>query len=256
MKGLIKIFVFCCIVCSLSDAWGIGSYAVKDTLYTLGVSGLTLRRAPKLEAGVKGTLPYGTAVVVKALTATTDSITEASYTIVGSWVQVSTPKGDGYVFDGYLTGFEAPRLTEKDVKGDDIEAYIQERYKAMSKKMPASKNQAEFNQVFDHGIKFSKRVAPDSTAYGRIMIAEISLEEVYLIGSILCRTATDENPDYSSESSINVTINGLEITIEPASGQGLAIKAMKEKSKGGGGGAVIQYKMLAGNTGENEEKPD
>lgn len=237
-----------------SAAWGIGSYAEKDTLYVMTISGLKLKKEPKLTSGTKGVLPYGTEVVVTKLTTAHEDVEEFSgYTIKGSWVEVSTPKGKGYVFDGYLTSFYAPLLTSSSQQGEGIEDYIQSRYIAASKRLPASKNPLEFNQVFSQGIKLAKRVANDSTDYGRIMIEEISLEEIYLITNVLCRTAAKEYPGYNKENALSIEINDNELTITPASGKGLAVKAVVQNARDGGG-AVIQYKFLTGNNEPSSEE--
>ncbi len=240
---ILSIFVF--LTYSL-PSYGIGSYAVKDTLHVLTLAGLKLRTSPKLQSGVKTVLPYGSFVIVKQLTTAHDSITEIDgYGIRGSWVEIESDFGEGFVFDGYLSHYLPPKITEKDITGNTMESYIQELYTPLSKKMPASKHPKEFNQAFSHGIRFSKRIAPDSTDYGRIIIQDISLEEAYLIANVICRTEQEGGkPNYLAEKAVEVKVEGNEIMISPSSGAGLAVRILKEEKKGGGGGAMIQYRYV------------
>jgi hypothetical protein len=246
MKKLMLLAYCLLALCGIAEA--IGSYAVKDTLYVLTVSGLRLRNAPKLEAGARTVLPYGAKVVVQELTTEHDSVAETpQYSIKGSWVKVASEVGSGYVFDGYLSGFRPPAMATDDAPGETIEAYLANQYAAKSARLPASKRPGEFNQVLDHGIKFSKRIADDSSAYGRIMIQDISLEELYLLANVLCRTAAAQGQgpiDYADPGALVVAVKGNEVAIDPASGTGLAVRMMRQEEKGGGGGGVIQYKEV------------
>ena len=191
-------------------------------------------------------MPYGSFVIVKKLTNQTDSVTEIDgYGISGDWVEVVTEQGEGFVFDGYLTSFIPPKITEDEISGHHIETYIHESYQPLSEKMRASKHPKEYNQVFSHGIRLAKRVAPDSTNYGRVMIRQITLEEAYLIANVICRTLSGgESVDYLSDGALNVKRKENQLMMSPQNGKGLEIRILKKEEKGGGGCAIIQYREV------------
>lgn len=248
LQGFILICSLLFFLLPARETMAIGSYAVKDTLYVMTLSGLKLRTSAKLSSGIKSMLPYGSFVIVKKLTTATDSVTEVDgYGISGDWVEVITPSGDGFVFDGYLTSYLPPQITQNDKAGDLMESYISNRYRPISPKMKVkgSNNPKEFNQVFSHDIRWGKRIAPDSSNYGQVMIREITLEEAYLIANVICRTsAGGTEKDYSSDHVLEVKRQGNELMISPKSGKGLAIRILKHEEKGGGGGATIQYREV------------
>jgi hypothetical protein len=231
-------------------AQAIGSYAVKDTLYVLGVSGLKLRNSPKLAAGTMTVVPYASQVIVKEITVVNESVEEApGYFIKGSWVKVGYGNKEGYVFDGYLSSLPPPAINEKSIKGDTtLENYLLRRFVQIGETMKSAKGN-ETNQRFSRGIKLTKRFSEKTGEMGRAVIDDIFLEEGFLIARTLCQTvALQHKPgsNYETEGLLNVKYSDTEINIEPT-GKGLSIKVTKEVRKVGQDekhAVVLQYRWV------------
>lgn len=99
------------LACWAASARAIGTYAPGDVLHVLAYHGLSLRSGPSTGHAKRATLPYGTKItVLDSVRVKPFSVKEyPGYTIRGHWTKVRFDTLEGYVFDGYLSRYSAPR---------------------------------------------------------------------------------------------------------------------------------------------------
>ncbi len=171
-------------------------YAANDELNVLAASGINLRETADANGTKVTNVPYGAKVKVLAdeLGKTAYSVEEAKdFKIEGHWVKVDFGGKMGYLFDGFLSKWAAPKN-----QAYDFGAYLDKMCKKVKsdKTKPKKANQKDAN-VFEYeridyadGTQFTTQ-AYEGGASDEIRFAKgtITLPEAYLLMKALTKGA-------------------------------------------------------------------
>lgn len=188
-----KLILFLLLAGIALPVFAIRQYKAGDKLYVLAANGLSLREGPDISNRKLANLKHGAVLTVLAedLLKYPFAITEFSgYEIEGHWVKVQTwDDKTGYVFDGYLSRYQAPKkvlLTDHlDPKYVVAEQYLMVHSKRKGKpvKMPVSTDEfTHYKQVFQNGATVEVNTGAGYASYSIVFDKITSFEEAYLIG--------------------------------------------------------------------------
>lgn len=173
----------------------ITQYNVGDQLYSLAPSGLVLRVTPNPQGKKIGTIALGDMLTVlpENFRKVPHSVLEfKGYNIRGFWVQVRTASGqNGYVFDGYLSRYQAPghlQLNEALDTLDGVTQYMAAHsgFQGARIQLPKSPSRYErYKQVFRNGAEVEVNIGEGGASFKMTFNKGTTLEEAYLIGRLL-----------------------------------------------------------------------
>lgn len=177
---------------SSSALFAVGPYKAGDKLYVLAQNGLAFREKPDPNAAKISTLKNGSPLIVQAadLKKHAYTVTEfKGYTIKGFWVKVKTwDNKEGYVFDGYLSKYQAPEkvILDEHVDGQFTlpEQYMMVHVKRKGKKINLPKGETRYDhykQQYVNGAEVEVNTGEGGSQYTIQFEKGITPEEAYLI---------------------------------------------------------------------------
>ncbi|MBC6993674.1 SH3 domain-containing protein [Neolewinella lacunae] len=179
-------------VFTAGEGFAINSYFKGDTLMVWAEGGLSIRDTNSLSGQRMGVIPYGGKVIVKStklfriheeeikLTSAFQGEDEPDYVEVslsGKWVKVMYGDLEGYVFDGYLSKYAAPRILENRYS-EGLHDYLSREFGLLSHK-EASDGDYFFRETY-YGGGVSLLNSGEKSAYIRIILPGFSMEEIVL----------------------------------------------------------------------------
>lgn len=236
----ILIVLFCMIPCVLSAA-------AENIKYVQAMGGLNIRSKADPSAAVLATVPYAGSVALLEITG--PAFTSGG--VDGRWVRVRYGKTEGFAFDGFLSAFPAPSLTDSDLS---LEKYA---------RTYLVKSGSQIDPLFIPGVIFSNsRTEVSYSSYLQVPVKRPA-EAFFLARNIAAAmnwwfSARDEYPlksrtykemtsgeDENYELTVEVTVkksNGTvkEILIRKESDGYIRILAVRMKEDG----AVIEMTSL------------
>ncbi len=173
----------------------ITNYGIGDQLYVLAPSGLVLRGKANPQGKKITTVALGETVTVlqENFRKVPHSVLEfKGYNLRGFWVKVRTTDGqEGYVFDGYLSRYQAPghlRLKE----GQDTLMLVVQYMAAHSDfrgpriQLAKTPNRYErYKEVFKNNSEVEVNIGEGGSSFKITFNKGTTVEEAYLIGRLL-----------------------------------------------------------------------
>jgi hypothetical protein len=171
------------------------NYTIGDQLYVLAPSGLVLREKASAQGNKITTVALGETVTVlkENFRKVPHSVLEfKGYNIRGFWVKVRTADGqEGYVFDGYLSRYQAPGHLRLKEGQDTLMPVIQymaahSDFRGPRVQLAKTPNRYErYKQVFKNKAEVEVNIGEGGSAFKITFNKGTSLEEAYLIGRLL-----------------------------------------------------------------------
>ncbi len=173
----------------------ISNYQAGDQLYVLAPNGLVLRETANPQGKKLLTLAVGDRVTVlpESLRKVPHSVVEfKSYNIRGFWVKVRTTNGkEGFVFDGYLSRFQAPGHLQLKAGQDTLYGPVQfmavhSEFKGPRVNLAKEATRYErYKEVFKNGAEVEINTGEGGSTYKITFNQGTTVEEAYLIGRLL-----------------------------------------------------------------------
>ena len=199
----------------------INSYFAGDTLTVWAEGGLFLRDTNSINGHKLGLIPYGHTLKIletKTFRYKEDSILYFNarqdeygrlyeeYYLKGHWVKVIYNSKTGYVFDGYLSHFSAPKILVYNEQ-EDLIHYIERVFGLISshKKESDTKDITIVSKYFHKGISVCYTIFEPKGGKARYVLPEFSLEEIMIF--------------YKNGKGINYENGGYMLRADQGSGQ-------------------------------------
>lgn len=183
-------------------------------LYVFAESGLILRDSPSQWGKQVDLIPFGEQVEVLALDkneplGTPVEVQEITdFVISGHWKKVNYKNQIGYVFEGYLSPFPAPKLAldepiSEDRYFDEIIGGGTEKYNVLKSKKSDSEQDEIYGYEQSYNLGIQRIVRYEEFAGDvEIIIPEISLQEAYLLSRALY-FPPDDTMEYKFDKNYN-----------------------------------------------------
>lgn len=191
MRFLLLLILYPALVSAITN------YKAGDKLFVLSTSGLALREKPDPAGAKMETLKNGVPVVVQK-----EDLKKFAHTVVnefkgydmtGYWVKVKTwDNKTGYVFDGYLSKYQAPAKVilkdHVDPKYSVAEQYMMVHSKPKGKRAKLAKTKSgleHYAQAFVNGAVVEVEKGKANSTFKIKFDRSTTIEEAYLIGKAL-----------------------------------------------------------------------
>jgi hypothetical protein len=224
MKNMRSVLIVSILILIVSNVYSIGEYMINDTLFVWANNGLSIRDTTSIEGRRIGIIPYGQKL--KVLESKFDGYHEDIITIYpekkeqngneiksysrielqGSWVKIKYGEIIGFVFDGYLSKYDAPSINAKEVH-ENLDNYLERVFGKISSRTKGFNDYVITESFYMEGI-YRQNIASKS-AYVKYVLPCFSLEEivVFIKNSGLTRGNSD-NPRLLSREKLS---QGIEV---------------------------------------------
>lgn len=168
--------------------------AAQDSLYVLAINGLNLRTAPGKHGSVITKIPYGERLWADSLFGEYAVPITNGFDIKGRWAKVHWREHSGYVFNGYLSNWPAPRRPAHSPKHPRLDLgiyYLTEKIGAEGPRVltnncgnPSNKDTCGWKQSFRRGAEI-RYFQPDGLDMHIVSLPGASQQETYLLATAL-----------------------------------------------------------------------